>query len=196
MILGWIILNPIELFKLGTSLLGVATFTSNIIFWDAQGYFEESAELNQLFRTWSLAVEEQFYLFFPILLFFLWKYGKQNVFWAILFISLISLALSEWGWRNQSSANFYLIPTNKTDPTGGVQSPIHKLSTIMIPNWIGSIPKAVTTGKNIGVKISTAGVISIKIPTKRRSIFIIKRIIILLSLIPNSRSLRFCGMFS
>jgi len=110
-ILGWIILNPIELFKLGTSLVGVATFTSNIVFWDAQGYFEESAELNPLLHTWSLAVEEQFYLFFPILLFFLWKYGKQNTLWVIFFISFISLALSEWGWRNQSSANFYLIPT-------------------------------------------------------------------------------------
>ena len=46
-----------------------------------------------------------------------------------------------------------LIPTNNTDPTGGVQSPIHKLTTIIIPNWTGSIPIDFTIGKKIGVKI-------------------------------------------
>ena len=55
-ILGWIILNPIELLKLGTSLIGVATFTSNIIFWDAQGYFEELLQIlvNELYDMSAL----------------------------------------------------------------------------------------------------------------------------------------------
>ena len=57
------------------------------------------------------------------------------------------------------------IPTNKTDPTGGVHNPIHKFNTIIIPNCIGSIPIDLIIGRNMGVKINTAGVISINIPT-------------------------------
>ena len=64
-------------------------------------------------------------------------------------------------------------PTKRTDPTGGVHKPTHKFNTIMIPKCTGSIPNLVTTGKNIGVKISTAGVISIKIPTHNSSKLII-----------------------
>ena len=73
-------------------------------------------------------------------------------------------------------------PTNNTDPTGGVQSPIQRLSIRIIPKWVGSIPKEVTMGRKIGVKMSTAGVASINIPTTSRITFIIKRIMTLLSL--------------
>ena len=77
-------------------------------------------------------------------------------------------------------------PTNKTDPTGGVQRPIHKLSISTIPKWVGSIPKAVTIGRKIGVKISTAGVASMKIPTANKITLIINSITILLSLTDNN----------
>ena len=53
------------------------------------------------------------------------------------------------------------IPTKRTEPTGGVHNPMHRLSTIIIPNWMGLIPRVVTTGKKMGVKIikSSWGVI-------------------------------------
>ena len=110
-VVGWLILNPIELYSFGNAMLGVATFTSNIVFWKSQGYFDESAELNPLLHTWSLAVEEQYYVFFPIFLIMAWKFGKNAVFWMIVVFTIISLAVSEWGWRNSPSANFYLAPT-------------------------------------------------------------------------------------
>lgn len=110
-IAGWIILNPIELKNLGDALIGVATFTSNFVFWQAQGYFDETAELNPLLHTWSLAVEEQYYVLFPIFLITAWRFGKNSVFWMIVAFSAISLILSEWGWRNSPTANFYLAPT-------------------------------------------------------------------------------------
>ena len=87
-------------------------------------------------------------------------------------------------------------PTNNTEPTGGVQSPIQRLSIRTIPKCVGSIPKAVTTGRKIGVKINTAGVASIKTPTAKRIKLIIKRITILLSLIDNRALLISCGIFS
>src|SRR5690606_1363115 len=58
-------------------------------------------------------------------------------------------------------------PINSTEPTGGVQTPIQRLVTMIIPKWMGSIPKDTTTGRKIGVKISTAGVISINNPTNK-----------------------------
>jgi len=108
---GWVVLNPIELNKFGTAMLGVATFTSNFVFWRNQGYFDESAELNPLLHTWSLAVEEQFYIFFPIFLIVVYRFGAKKVFWLIVVFASISLAVSEWGVRYQPVANFYLAPT-------------------------------------------------------------------------------------
>jgi peptidoglycan/LPS O-acetylase OafA/YrhL len=110
-VVGWLILNPIELYNFGNAMLGVATFTSNIVFWKSQGYFDESAELNPLLHTWSLAVEEQYYVFFPIFLIMAWRFGRSTVFWTIVVFTFVSLALSEWGWRNSPAANFYLAPT-------------------------------------------------------------------------------------
>lgn len=72
-------------------------------------------------------------------------------------------------------------PTNNTVPTGGVVSPMQRLRTIIIPKCSGVIPSAVTTGKKIGVKIRTAGVISMKVPTNRRIRLMNRRIMNLLS---------------
>ncbi len=69
-------------------------------------------------------------------------------------------------------------PINKTEPTGGVHKPILRLRTIIIPKCTGSSPICeTTTGRNIGVKMSTAGVMSIKIPTNSRIRLIMRRII-------------------
>ena len=77
-------------------------------------------------------------------------------------------------------------PTNKTVPTGGVQIPIHKLTININPKCKGSIPIAVTIGKNIGVKMRIAGVISINVPTRSKIIFINNRTVSGFSLIPRT----------
>lgn len=69
-----------------------------------------------------------------------------------------------------------LTPTKRVVPTGGVMLPIHKLKISIIPKWTGCIPSALQTGRKIGVKIRQAGVISIKVPTINRIIFIKNRI--------------------
>ena len=56
-------------------------------------------------------------------------------------------------------------PTKRIVPTGGVHRPMHKFNTITIPKCTGSIPNCVTTGKNMGVKMRMAGVMSMKVPT-------------------------------
>ncbi len=87
-------------------------------------------------------------------------------------------------------------PTNKTEPTGGVQRPIQRFKIMMTPKCTGSIPNLVTIGKNIGVKMSTAGVISIKIPTSNRIKFMSNKIIILLSEMLKRPVLISCGICS
>jgi peptidoglycan/LPS O-acetylase OafA/YrhL len=108
---AWMWMLPGQLRDFSQSLMAVSLFASNILFWQESGYFETAAEAKPLLHTWSLAVEEQYYVLFPIFLFFVWRFGKNRVFSMIAVFAAISLALSEWGWRNQAAANFYLAPT-------------------------------------------------------------------------------------
>ena len=70
-------LMPSELKAYAQSWVAVALFSSNILFWLTSGYFETAAELKPLLHTWSLGVEEQFYVFFPLLLMLLWRRGRR-----------------------------------------------------------------------------------------------------------------------
>ena len=93
------------------SIVAVSLFVSNILFWKEGGYFDSEASDKPLIHTWSLAVEEQYYVLFPIFMVLAWRFGKNRVFWMIVVMAAISLMLSEWGWRNRATANFYLAPT-------------------------------------------------------------------------------------
>lgn len=108
---AWMWMVPGQMKDFSQSIVAVSLFASNLLFWKESGYFEPSAEEKPLLHTWSLAVEEQYYVFFPIFLFFTWRFGKTRVFWIIVVMASISLILSEWGWRNKVTANFYSAPT-------------------------------------------------------------------------------------
>ena len=108
---AWMWMLPIQMKDFSESLLAVSLFASNFLFWRESGYFDAAAEDKPLLHTWSLAVEEQYYLLFPIFLILAWRFGKNRVFWMIVFMAAVSFLLSEWGWRNKATANFYLAPT-------------------------------------------------------------------------------------
>lgn len=108
---AWYWLLPFELKDFGKSLMAVTLFSSNILFWLESDYFAAGAELIPLLHTWSLAVEEQFYIFFPLLMILFWSLGKRWLLIILSIIALVSLGLTEWGWRQFPEANFYLIPT-------------------------------------------------------------------------------------
>lgn len=93
------------------SIVAVVSFSSNILFWRSDGYFAAAAELKPLLHTWSLAVEEQYYLIFPVFLLLIWRFGRNRVFLVVLIITIVSFLLSEWGWRYMPTANFYLAPS-------------------------------------------------------------------------------------
>ena len=108
---AWMWMLPSQMKDFSQSLVAVSLFASNILFWRESGYFDAAAEEKPLLHTWSLAVEEQYYVLFPIFLILAWRFGKNKVFWMIVVMAAISLLLSEWGWRNKATANFYLAPT-------------------------------------------------------------------------------------
>jgi peptidoglycan/LPS O-acetylase OafA/YrhL len=108
---AWFLMLPSELKLFGQSLVAVVTFSSNIYFWLTTNYFSVSAEELPLLHTWSLAVEEQFYLIFPLVLMFLWRQGRSLLMGIIVCFIITSIVLSEYSWRYYPVSNFYLLPT-------------------------------------------------------------------------------------
>ncbi len=107
---AWIWMLPFELESFGKSLAAVAVFASNILFWLETDYFAATAEQVPLLHTWSLAVEEQYYLLFPLFMLLAWKSGRYWLAGLLGVIAALSLGWSEWLWRHSLEANFFLIP--------------------------------------------------------------------------------------
>ena len=98
--------------NLGTQGLASLLSFSNISHWLIAGnYWGSAAENSALLHTWSLSVEEQFYLFFPLLLFVVLKYFHKWVALIFFVLSLSSVLLFFFGTQTHPSATFYLLPT-------------------------------------------------------------------------------------
>jgi|TARA_R100000005_G_C4994663_1_gene201616 peptidoglycan/LPS O-acetylase OafA/YrhL len=104
-------MTPRQLEDFSESLMAVALSGSNFLFWKEDGYFELTAELKPLLHTWSLGVEEQFYILFPLLILLLWRFGRGQVAAALLLLGIASFLLAEWMSNAAPSANFYLLPS-------------------------------------------------------------------------------------
>ena len=118
-IVSTILMSPEQLKDFGQSLIATVTFSSNIYFFLKADYWAQSSEFLPLLHTWSLAIEEQYYLVFPVFLTLTWRYGKKKIFWLIVVVAVISLVLSEWGWRHKATLNFYLSPTRAWELCAG-----------------------------------------------------------------------------
>ncbi len=117
---AWLSLTPYDLKVFGQSLVAVSTFSSNILFWLESGYFDTAAELKPLLHTWSLAVEEQYYILFPIFLMLTWRLGIQWVLILLSIVFFISLGVAQWGAYYFPSATFFLLPTRGWELLVGV----------------------------------------------------------------------------
>lgn len=112
-ILSWFFLYQKEFLMLSSHILASLNFFSNFTYWSESGYFDEASKAKILLHTWSLSLEWQFYLLYPILIFFLYKSNIHKkrllIFSIILFI--LSLSLPFIVLKNYPIANFYLLPS-------------------------------------------------------------------------------------
>lgn len=104
------VLPPTDLVQFGKSLVATVTFCANFLFWSQSGYFDTQSDFKPLLHMWSLSVEEQFYLVFPILLMLSVKFNIRKPIVLLGGITLVSLLLSVIAINHRPSAAFFLLP--------------------------------------------------------------------------------------
>lgn len=104
---------PAELLNYATSALYSTVFLANFYLWhEVGGYFGAQSDVVPLLHLWSLAVEEQFYLIWPLLLFGAWRLlGRRTLVLFVLIVVIAGAVVSEWGVQNYLAAAYYLLPT-------------------------------------------------------------------------------------
>ena len=109
-VIGWWVLFPDEYHNLGKHMFAGAVFISNVIFWREAGYFDIYAEFKPLLHLWSLAIEEQFYCFWPITILAIWRIRGRVSNWLVLLL-FASFGQSIWGVIYHPTSTFYLLPS-------------------------------------------------------------------------------------
>lgn len=107
--LAWYWLLPRELEQYGKSLVAVALFLSNVLFARSSDYFAPDTDTLPLLHTWSLAVEEQYYVLFPLLIMLAWRFDRRKQFALLAVITTLSLGYAEWAVRGTPIDNYYLL---------------------------------------------------------------------------------------
>lgn len=107
---GYFLLLPARFDELARSALSAALSLSNLYFWRFSGYFDTKSEEQPLLHTWSLGVEEQYYLLFPLALAILYKIFREKPKAAVITLLVISLSISVWLTPLRPTAGFYLLP--------------------------------------------------------------------------------------
>ncbi len=111
LIAGFVLFLPDDFRELGASLLSAALFVSNIFFWFKADYFNGPVDLKPLLHTWSLAVEEQYYIVLPVFLWALARYHGRRYVGPVAIVALASFVASVAMTRLAPSGAYYLLPS-------------------------------------------------------------------------------------
>jgi peptidoglycan/LPS O-acetylase OafA/YrhL len=107
---GWFLLLPDEYTQLGKHIVGASGYGENFVLRREAGYFDVNSSLKPLMHLWSLGIEEQFYLTYPLFLWLLWRY-RRNPFAVLLLIALVSFCLNVWQVHRDPVGAFFLPQT-------------------------------------------------------------------------------------
>ncbi len=119
---GYFFLLPDEYTSLSQAALATLAFVPNIYFWDTEStYFGLDIATQPLLHTWSLGVEEQFYILFPVLLFFLYrKFSRQTLSWILLTLFVLSLGANILLAELYTKYSFYMLPARAWELLAGI----------------------------------------------------------------------------
>lgn len=109
-LIGWFYLLGPEFKQLGKHIAGGAIFIENILYFNEIGYFDADAYTKPLLNLWSLGIEEQFYIFWPLFLWICWR-KNTNIYLSILLLTIISFGLNIYETTNQHEGLYYLPQT-------------------------------------------------------------------------------------
>jgi peptidoglycan/LPS O-acetylase OafA/YrhL len=133
---AWLLLMPVEMEYFARSLKAAAMFGSNFQFEKETGYFDIAAQTKPLLHTWSLAVEEQFYILFPLLLIAIHRFAPRRLTAVLVILFVASLVASAWMVERSQSAAFYLLPFRAWELLLGSLVAVNPL-----PQRIADLPK-------------------------------------------------------
>jgi peptidoglycan/LPS O-acetylase OafA/YrhL len=110
-LLGWFLLDAKEYFFVGATATSSLLAISNFSFWRLQDYFATDSQLRPLLMTWSLGIEEQFYLFFPLMIVGIVRFAPRRIMVALAILTCSSLVVALWSVQAHPAAAFYLLPS-------------------------------------------------------------------------------------
>ncbi|MFU8814586.1 MAG: acyltransferase family protein [Pseudomonadales bacterium] len=116
---AWAYLLPQAFKSYAGSLASTVLFGSNFFFWQEDEYAADAIALKPFIHTWSLSVEEQFYLLFPMAMLLCWRFAQKHIMALFAVGFVMSLLLAEWSSTRHVSANFYLAPTRAWELLAG-----------------------------------------------------------------------------
>ncbi len=152
-------LLPLELLDFSKSLLASTASVSNIYFWNQSGYFDAPAAMKPLLHTWSLAVEEQFYIFFPVFLMLVRKYSPARLKLAVISVAALSFVVAAVGAFKFPVSTFYLAPTRAWELLLGTI-----LSLKLFPELTGALRRNAATLLGIAMIMTSAALFSATTP--------------------------------
>lgn len=122
---AWLWLLPGELTDFARSVWAVSGLSANLHFWQQTGYFAAAAEHHPLLHTWSLSLEEQFYVLFALLVPWCWRQGSATMRLWFALVTVLSLLACEVASRTAPSLNFYVLPTRAWELLAGALTALH-----------------------------------------------------------------------
>lgn len=102
---------PDEFKNFGQSVVATTIFSNNILLAITSNYWALSSEFKPLLHTWSLGVEEQYYIIFPLFMIIGWRFFRKKIIGVLVVITFVSLFVAGWDLLNNKDLNFYLLPT-------------------------------------------------------------------------------------